>query len=262
MVALDLVHASNARLRELGPGLVALFVGGTSGIGEFTLKAFVKHTISPKVYIIGRSAPAAERIIAECDAINKDGKVEFLKADVTELKEVDRVCREIEKKEKRINLLVQTQGNLTLDGRNESLEGIDRKFTLNYYSRIRFITNLRPLLSNAASSPPHFSRTLSILGAGGEGALNLSDLDLKSSFSGRRCANHTITMNSLMTDQFATREPGIAFVHSYPSVVKTAIARNLPWWARAVVRVLMPVFSLFTVGAEETGERQLFVATS
>ena len=25
MVALDLVHASNARLRELGPGLVALF---------------------------------------------------------------------------------------------------------------------------------------------------------------------------------------------------------------------------------------------
>lgn len=25
MVALDIVHASNARLRELGPGLVALF---------------------------------------------------------------------------------------------------------------------------------------------------------------------------------------------------------------------------------------------
>lgn len=25
MVALDVVHASNARLRELGPGLVALF---------------------------------------------------------------------------------------------------------------------------------------------------------------------------------------------------------------------------------------------
>ena len=44
--------------------------------------------------------------------------MEFLKADVTELKEVDRVCKEIEKREKKINLIVQTQGNLTLSGRN------------------------------------------------------------------------------------------------------------------------------------------------
>jgi NADP-dependent 3-hydroxy acid dehydrogenase YdfG len=70
------------------------------------------------VYLVGRSATAADRIIKECGELNKDGKVEFLKADVTELKEVDRVCKEIQKREKKINLLVQTQGNLTLSGRN------------------------------------------------------------------------------------------------------------------------------------------------
>jgi hypothetical protein len=47
--------------------------------------------------------------------------VEFLRADVTELKEVDRVCKEIEKREKKINLIIQTQGNLTLNGRNGKL---------------------------------------------------------------------------------------------------------------------------------------------
>jgi hypothetical protein len=140
MVALDIVHASNAQLRELGPGLVALFgmsqspllhlarlsnnritvVGATSGIGEYTAKAFVKNTNSPHVYIVGRNASAAERIINECKTLNPDGVVEFLKADVSELRDVDRICAEIKKKESRINLLMQTQGNLTLRGRDGS----------------------------------------------------------------------------------------------------------------------------------------------
>lgn len=93
-------------------------VGGTSGIGEFTLKAFVKNAVSPRVYLVGRNTSAAEQIIKDCEGLNKDGKVEFIKADVTELAEVDRVCKEIEKKEKSINLLVQSQGNLNLRGRD------------------------------------------------------------------------------------------------------------------------------------------------
>lgn len=36
---------------------------------------------------------------------------------MTELAEVDRVCKEIEKRERKVNLIVQTQGNLTLAGR-------------------------------------------------------------------------------------------------------------------------------------------------
>ncbi|TVY37478.1 Oxidoreductase [Lachnellula subtilissima] len=280
MVALDIVHASNSRLRELGPGLVALFVGGTSGIGEFTLKAFVQNTISPKVYIVGRSAPAAERIIEECKAINKDGNVEFLQANVTELAEVDRVCKEIEKKESKINLIVQTQGNLTLAGRLgrshsyppttiftdvsiESPEGIDRKFTLNYYSRMRFIENLRPLLRTATTTAPHFSRTLSVLSGGhGEGKLDFDDLELKNNYSGVRCATHTITMNSIMIEEFAGRDPGTTFAHSYPSGVNTGITRELPVWARAGVTLLKPLLLPFMVSVEETGARQLFIATS
>ena len=41
-----------------------------------------------------------------------------MKADVCELKEVDRVCEEIKGKEQRVNLLVQTQGNMNLRGRD------------------------------------------------------------------------------------------------------------------------------------------------
>ena len=50
--------------------------------------------------------------------MNKEGRVDFLKADVTELSEVDRICQEVKSREKHINLLVQTQGNLNLKGRD------------------------------------------------------------------------------------------------------------------------------------------------
>ena len=93
-------------------------MGGTSGIGEYTAKAFVRNSVSPHVYIVGRNQDAAERIIKECEALNKDAKVEFIKADVSELAEVDRVCSEIVRREKRVNLLVQSQGNLNLRGRD------------------------------------------------------------------------------------------------------------------------------------------------
>ena len=145
---------------------------------------------------------------------------------------------------------------------SESPEGLDRKFTLNYYSRMRFISNLLPQLRTASAESPHFSRTLSVLGAGHEAAINLSDLDLKNTFTGKRCADHTILMNDFMAEEFAAREPGISFLHSSPGIVNTGLARELPIWARVAVKVVTPLLSVFMVGADETGQRQLFISTN
>jgi NADP-dependent 3-hydroxy acid dehydrogenase YdfG len=93
-------------------------LGATSGIGEYTAKAFVKNAVSPHVYIVGRNQDAANRIIKECEALNKDGKIEFIKADVSQLSDVDHICEKIIDKEKRVNLLFQSQGNLNFRGRD------------------------------------------------------------------------------------------------------------------------------------------------
>jgi hypothetical protein len=143
-----------------------------------------------------------------------------------------------------------------------SPEGLDRKFTLNYYSRMRFITNLLPLLRTASTSAPNFSRTLSVLGAGHEETINLSDLGLNTTFTGSRCANHSIAMNDFMAEELAKKEPGISFLHSTPGIVFTNISRELPMWARAALKVAQPLLSPFSVSQEETGVRQLFHATS
>ena len=117
-ISLSTVRTSNATIKTLGPGLVAVFVGGTSGIGESILKAFVSVAAAPRVYIIGRNRDAANRIVKECRAVNEASEVEFLQADVSEIANVDQVCSDIMQREKMLNLLVLTTGILTVHGRN------------------------------------------------------------------------------------------------------------------------------------------------
>lgn len=123
MVLIDIVHASISTLVR-SRSLVAVFVGGTSGIGEFTIQALATTHGSRgnrriRVYIVGRNAAAAEKTIAECRTTCPSGEFIFVKAnDLSLLGDVDRVCTEIiglEEKNKtvgevpRIDILVMSQ---------------------------------------------------------------------------------------------------------------------------------------------------------
>jgi NAD(P)-dependent dehydrogenase (short-subunit alcohol dehydrogenase family) len=111
-VPLAAVRASNSSLSKQ-KGLIALFVGGTSGIGESTLRAFAKETSGSKIYLIGRSEEAAAKI-KETEA---EADIDFIKADLTLLSEVDRVCDIVQQKETKVNLLFMSPGILTTQGR-------------------------------------------------------------------------------------------------------------------------------------------------
>jgi short-subunit dehydrogenase len=113
MVSLKEAEASNSRIASsLPPHIVAVFVGSTSGIGEHSLKAFAKYANNPRIYFVGRSQESADRISAEMKALNADGEYNFIKADVSLIHNVDKVCDEIKSKEKSINLLFLSPGAL------------------------------------------------------------------------------------------------------------------------------------------------------
>ena len=113
MVTLAAIRASNALIPTALPeSLVAVFVGATKGIGEASLKAFAKNARKPRVYFVGRSADVGKRVREECEALNPEGTFVFVRADVTLIKNVDEVCREIRGKETVVNLLFQSQGSL------------------------------------------------------------------------------------------------------------------------------------------------------
>lgn len=116
MVALEKVIESNGQLTQAYPdGLVAVFAGATSGIGEIALRNFVQHTSKPHVYIIGRSQEACDRIDIDLKTINPGGTYIFMRCDLSLLRNVDNVCKEIKAKEPTINLLFMSQGTLNIN---------------------------------------------------------------------------------------------------------------------------------------------------
>ena len=141
----------------------------------------------------------------------------------------------------------------------ETSEGLDRKLTTNYYSRVRFAQQLLPLLQSAS---PQLSRVVSVLGPGGETPLDFANLDLKRDFSLRKAAGHAITMTGFAFEELAAENPTVSFVHAYPGTVKTGYAKDTGVAMRATARLMLAVASPWTVGIDESGERHLFAATS
>ncbi|KAH6656284.1 hypothetical protein BKA67DRAFT_551468 [Truncatella angustata] len=248
MVALSLIKSSNSRLSSaISNQLVSVFVGATSGIGEATLKKFAFYTHRPRAYFIGRSQDAADRILVECKSLNPDGEYIFIKADISLIRVVDQVCREIEAKEKQINILFLSSGIPSFD-RTETTEGLHLLAALNYYSRLRFVTNLLPLLQQAIN----LRRVVSVGGGTLEGPLDASDFQaLRVPASELR--GHLSTLITLGLEAVAKEATSVSFVHDYPGTVDTPFLRYM---SEEMLRsyVLLPV--------DESGERHLYLATS
>lgn len=176
-------------------------------------------------------------------------------------KNVDEVCAELSRREKKIHCLFLTAGYMTLRGRNENEEGVDRKMCVNYYSRMRFALNMMPLLERA-SQANELARVITVLAAGSEGDVRLDDLDLKHNFTLHACLAHCVIMSDFMIWELAHRFPGVSFSHSYPGTVKTGIANELTGPVRLAVKVMYAIMTPWILNVQESGERHFFQITS
>ncbi|KAK3681628.1 hypothetical protein B0T22DRAFT_539997 [Podospora appendiculata] len=263
MVALEQIRASNGQIATaLRPGLVAVFAGATSGIGEATLKQFAKQAVRPRIYFIGRSGASGKRVRDELVKLNPGGEYTFLSVDVSLLRAVDQVCREIKAKETAVNLLFLSTG--TMLGAKETEEGLNYPIAVTLYARLRFLVNLLPLLQNATD----LRRVVTVLAGTKEGPVDTSD------FQGRHMSlmtpkgrGHFSSMLTLALETAAQRAPSVAFVHAYPGFVKTNLGYDLEGVGVTILRgiydVVYPVVGpLFATPVNEAGERHLFLATS
>ena len=193
--------------------------------------------------------------------MNPEGTAIYIKKDIHLLSSIDELCAELMRLEPKIHCLFLTAGYMTLRGRTETVEGLDRKMAVNYYSRMRCITQLLPPI-RAAAEAHELSRVISVLAAGSEGDVRMDDLELKHNFTLFACLAHCVVMTDFAIEELARREPNIAFSHSYPGTVKTGIANELPGPARLAVKVLYAVMTPWILNVQESGERHYFQMTS
>lgn len=293
MVNMDSVHAVNEDLVQRQP-LVAIFSGGSGGIGALSLKALAATAGKGdgkglRAYIIARNASAAHEIIAECQNLCPRGKYHFIKInDYALISDVDSACEELVKAETenaalanghaRIDYLMLSHGGplfLPRQGRfnikwshilylltqTDTKEGLDGTMSRFYYSRIAFITKLLPLL--LASTLP--ATVVSVYAAGIEAKLYAEDLSLRqlSHYSYSQARSHVVYMHTCFFEELAERHSEqLRLIHIYPGLVvhKGMYSKDNPWWLRFVFTKLLPFFGA-DMNLGEVGSRMVALAS-
>ncbi|KAF2151230.1 putative short-chain dehydrogenases/reductase [Myriangium duriaei CBS 260.36] len=257
MVALEAIRASNERIATTLPaGLVAVFIGATNGVGETTVRQFAKYAQSPRVYIIGRSQEAGTRITKECKELNPRGEFTFISKDTSLMRNVDELCGDLKRREKTINLLFLTIG--TLQRGIKTAEGMHYPAALTVHARNRFMTNLLPLVSNA----PSLRRVVSVFIGGLEGPK--IDMDDFQGWHMKLMANrgHAASITTLTLEGHHKTYPQVSFVHNFPGVVRSGIARGTGLIFAAFSAFGRLFGRLIFMDTQEAGDRHLFLATS
>ncbi|KAF1971317.1 hypothetical protein BU23DRAFT_556114 [Bimuria novae-zelandiae CBS 107.79] len=268
MVAYKDIKASNALINDANAPHIAVFVGGTSGIGKLTLNALVGTGTSLRIYLVGRrsSEERTQSFIQDLHVVNPKAEIVWTEAEVSLLAEAKRVCEDIKSKESRIDLLFLTTGYAPFGARKETPEGVEITQSLGYYTRMLFVLQLLPLLKKTENP-----RVVNVLGGGMERttSINVDDLDLKKpgSFRAMTAQPHYITLNTVFLDKLAVEHSDVTFIHSWPGSVNTGnVWRSLDpdqyilsW---VVWLFLDPLIRLISSSDEEAGQRHLFYCTS
>ncbi|KAH7868986.1 uncharacterized protein C8R40DRAFT_1177280 [Lentinula edodes] len=241
---------------------VAVFIGGTSGIGRATAEALARYTNgNANIIIVGRNRAAADSIIASFPRPSFPSvKHEFIQCDVTLLKNVRQATNEILSRHSKINVLVISTGEMELFNREITEDGLDRIVVLAYHSRWKFIHGFMPALAKAKEANEDV-KVLSVASAGLGGKVDLEDLELKK-VSLIPFLRSISTYNDLMVEGFALHFPSITFIHCSPGRVRTPLGSNSSSILfRTLSFLINSPFSpwyYYSLAPEDAGEYQLY----
>ena len=156
------------RLRDL-TGRVALVTGSTDGVGRVV--ALSLGEAGGRVLVHGRDAERGIRVVADIEAAG--GAATFLRADLASLAEVRRLAAAVKEETGRLDMLINNAGIGTAGGvRQESADGFELRFAVNYLGGFLLTRLLLPLLE--ASAPARIVNVSS----GGQQAIDFADVML------------------------------------------------------------------------------------
>lgn len=178
----------------------ALITGATDGLGR-ALGADLA-TRGATVLIHGRSPSRLKATRAEIrDAAGHD-RLWTYRADFSSLEEVRRLAEEVETNHERLDLLVNNAGigaGPRPSVREESAEGYERRFAVNYLAPFLLTRLLLPLLRRSAPS-----RIVNVASVG-QAALDFDDVMLEGGYDGSRAYRQSKLAQILFTFELAER---------------------------------------------------------
>jgi NAD(P)-dependent dehydrogenase (short-subunit alcohol dehydrogenase family) len=247
------MSASLFRAKHAGlnfAGRRAVVVGGTSGIGQGIAMRLAAANYA--VTIVGRDETRGLQIVEEMRAATLSSTAggsaagspgtgiahAFVPCDASLLSNIHTVTSKYASSHPALDLLVLTQGRGSLEGRNETSEGIDKKLAVHYYGRVAFINDLLPLLRKAPAG-----KVLSVLSPGVHPpyAAYATDPELRDNYSVKHAGDAGTMYNDIAMDSFSREagNEGITFIHAAPGMVNTRWGTEMPWWLQILMKPAM-----------------------
>jgi len=151
-----------------------LITGATDGLGRYLTKRLAADGL--RVLAHGRSSAKLDAVVAEAG-----GDVVPVRADLASLREVDQLADQVLAATDRLDVLVSNAGvGFGTGTREESADGIELRFAVNYLAGYRLTRKLLALLRSSAPA-----RIVNVASAGQE-AIDFDDPMLTSSYDGTR----------------------------------------------------------------------------
>jgi NAD(P)-dependent dehydrogenase (short-subunit alcohol dehydrogenase family) len=224
----------------------ALVTGGTDGIGKEIARALAE--LGAQLIIVGRDADKGARAEGDIRASTNNPGVEFVRADLSLVREANRLGDDLADRCSELHYLVHSAG-IVRGRRVITDEGLESNFATNYLSRFALTVRLLPLLQ-AAGRPDKSARILLVAHPGFDGTIHYEDINLATNFSMIRAFKQFHYANDVFAAQLARRltvadERSLVTISClHPGPTKTNIDKEMPLWMKSLVRfVVHPLFS-------------------
>jgi NAD(P)-dependent dehydrogenase (short-subunit alcohol dehydrogenase family) len=238
----------------------ALVTGGTDGIGKQVALGLAK--ITPRLIIVGRDPEKGTRARREISASSPGCDVQFIPADLSLIREAQRLGDEIAGRTGALHFLVHSAG-MVRGRRVLTGEGLESNFATNYLSRFALTRRLLPILE-AAGLPDRSARILLVSHPGFSGTVHYEDVNLTSNYSTIEAFRQFHFANDVFAVELARRleprtgAPRVTISCLHPGPTKTSIDREMPLWMKLLVKLVVhPLISRKPRDAAEAALRLL-----
>jgi len=192
-----------------------LVTGATDGIGRALASRLLDA--GNTVILHGRNADKLAACAAELEKAS-GAPVDTVCADFSDLDQVAKLGREIERDYPALSVLVNNAGHLT-DHRQESTDGFELTLAVNYLAPFLLTNLLLPLLK--ANAPSRIVNVAS--SAMGGGHINFDDLHLQQAFDGWQAYANSKLANVLFSNYLAEQlgDTGVVSNSCCPGLIDT-----------------------------------------